>query len=237
VGQKIYLLTRYILYAYTDLNVISFSRQNMQNQKRLFVGILIIAIVGAVAISATIAFFFARRTVTTSRFTTGTLDLDVTANGNKLEPFVIDNIGANGDISGTKTWTVKNTGSLPGRLLVRLQNVVNRENGCNDQEKLAEPNCEADNEGEMGAVINPYVALDGVDKVNSTLATADQPKIGLDWNALTPIILAAGEERTITIHWATTENDYGNEIQSDSVEFDVDFRLIQLISGPTPTNI
>jgi len=209
----------------------------MPKQKRVFWGILILAVVSTAAIAGTIAFFVARRTVTSSRFATGTLDMDVSANGNRLEPFVIDNIGATGDISGTKTWTVKNTGTLPGRLLVRLQNVINRENGCNDQEKLAEPNCNADDEGEMGGVIVAKVALDGVDKVNSTLATADQPKIGLDWNALSPIILAAGEERTITIHWATGENEYGNEIQSDSVEFDVDFRLIQLISGPTPTNI
>jgi hypothetical protein len=209
----------------------------MEKNKKLLVGVLLISVISAIAISATIAFFVARRTVSTSRFTTGTLDLDVAANGNKLEPFVIDNIGANGDISGTKTWVVKNTGSLPGRLLIRLQNVANKENGCNDQEKLTEPNCEADNEGEMGAVIRPKVALDGVDQVESTLATSDQATIGQAWNALAPIILDAGEERSVTIHWTTGENEYSNEIQSDSVEFDVDFRLIQLISGPTVTNI
>ncbi len=209
----------------------------MQKQKRFFLGVLILAVVSTAAIAGTIAFFVARRTVTTSRFTTGTLDMDVSANGNALEPFVIDNIGANGDINGTKTWTVRNTGTLPGRLLVRLQNVVNQDNGCNDQEKLTEPNCEADNDGEMGGVITAKVALDGVDQVESTLATADQPTIGLAWSALTPVILGAGEEKTITIHWATGEDEYGNEIQSDSIEFDVDFRLIQLISGPSPTNI
>ncbi len=165
------------------------------------------------------------------------MDLDVASNGQKLEPFIIDNIGENGDISGTKTWTVRNTGSLPGRLLIRLQNVINRENGCNDQEKLAEPNCENDNEGELGAVIRPRILLDGEEKVSSTLATADQSTIGLAWNALTPIILNAGEQKTVTITWSTTEDEYSNEVQSDSVEFDVDFRLIQLISGPTPTNI
>lgn len=208
----------------------------MKNNKKLLFGILIISVVSAIAISATVAFFTARRTVTQSRFTMGTLDLDVASNGQKLEPFVIDNIGENGNISGSKTWTVKNTGTLPGRLLIRLQNVVNKENGCNDQEKLAEPNCEADNEGEMGAVIRPKILLDGVEKVSSTLATADQGKIGQDWNALPPVILDPGQEKTITISWNTTENEYGNEIQSDSVEFDVDFRLIQLIAGPTVTN-
>jgi len=208
----------------------------MKNNKKLLIGVLLIAVISVVAVSATVAFFTARRTVSSSKFTMGTLDLDVASNGQKLEPFVIDNIGQNGNISGTKTWTVKNTGSLPGRLLIRLQNVVNKENGCNDQEKLAEPNCEADNEGEMGAVIPVKVALDGVEKVQSTLATADQAKIGNDWNALPPVILDPGQEKTITISWDVNEGQYGNEIQSDSVEFDVDFRLIQLINGPTVTN-
>lgn len=208
----------------------------MQKQKRMFLSVVIIAVVATAAISGTLAYFFARRTVSTSKFTAGTLDLDVASNGNKLEPFVIENMGDNANISGTKTWTVKNTGTLPGRLLLRLQNVVNRENGCNDQEKNAESACEANTEGELGGVVDLKIALDGSDKVSSTLATANQSKVGTDWNALTPIVLGAGESKTITAHWAADEATYGNEVQSDSVEFDVDFRLVQLINGPTPTN-
>ena len=152
------------------------------------------------------------------------------------EPFVVENIGENGNISGSKTWTIKNTGTLPGRLLVKLANVVNDENGCNDQEKTTEPSCDQDTLGELGGVITANVALDGEDKVSSTLATAQQNKIGDDWNALEPIIIPAGGEKTVNIHWATPESAYGNEIQSDSVKFDTTFRLIQVISGPTPTN-
>lgn len=199
--------------------------------------LLILLVVGGVA-AGTFAFFTAQRTTSVNKFTAGTLDLDVTANGNKLEPFVIENMGQNANISGSKTWTVKNTGTLPGRLLVRLQNVVNKENGCNDQEKAVDVNCESPGkEGDLGAVITLKLDLDSVEKVLSTLATAQMTKIGLDWNALTPIIvLQPNEERTITAHWATDETQYGNEIQSDSVEFDVNFRLIQLINGPTPSN-
>jgi hypothetical protein len=145
-------------------------------------------------------------------------------------------MGDNANISGSKTWTIKNTGTLPGRLLLRLQNVSNQENSCNDQEKAAEAGCEANNEGELGAVIDLKVDLDGQEKVSSTLATANQSKIGLDWNALTPIIVAPGQEKTVTAHWAADENAYGNEVQSDSVQFDMNFRLIQQISGPTPAN-
>lgn len=208
----------------------------MDKQKKMFIGVLVIVAVLAAGIGGTLAFFFATRTVTTSKFTTGTLDLDVASNGTKLEPFVIENMGDNANISGTKTWTVKNTGTLPGRLLVRLQNVSNTENGCNDQEKTAESNCEADNEGELGGVVDLKVDLDGQEKVSSTLATANQLKIGNDWNGLTPVIVGAGETKTITAHWAADENAYGNEIQSDGTQFDMNFRLIQLINGPTPTN-
>ena len=228
-------LTLYIFYTYTEF-IISYPKSSMDKQKKLLISVLIIATVLAAGVGATLAYFFATRTVSTSKFATGTLDLDVSSNGTKLEPFVVENMGDNANISGTKTWTVKNTGTLPGRLLVRLQNVSNQENGCNDQEKTAEPSCEADNEGELGAVIDLKVDLDSVEKVNSTLATANQSKIGQDWNALSPVIVGAGETKTITAHWAADENAYGNEVQSDNVQFDMNFRLIQLINGPTPAN-
>ena len=204
--------------------------------KKVFYSLAMILIVAAVAGAGTYAYFTATRTTSANKFTAGTLDLDVSANGNKLEPFVIENMGENANISGTKTWTIRNTGSLPGRLLVRLQNVVNTDNGCNDQEKAIEPACEADNLGEMGNVVVLNVALDGNDVASSTLATDQMATLGTKWSALTPIILAAGEERTITAHWAADENAYGNEIQSDAVQFDMNFRLIQNINGQQPAN-
>ncbi len=207
------------------------------NNKKIWISIGLVILVAGGAMMATNAYFTAQRTASTNKFTTGTLDMNVQSNGNVNEPFVIENMGANANIDGTKTWTVKNTGTLPGRLLVRLQNVVNKENGGNDQEKSAEPNCDADTEGELGGVVTLNVALDGVDKVSSTLATANQSKIGNDWSSIDPIIvIPAGESKTVTAHWATPETAYGNEIQSDSTEFDLNFRLIQLINGPTPAN-
>ena len=208
----------------------------MDKRKKILLSLMLIAAVGGAAIAGTYAYFTARRTVSTNRFASGTLDLNVSSNGQVNEPFVIENLGDNANISGSKTWTVKNTGSLPGRLLVRLNNVVNEENGCNDPEKEIEPNCEADTEGEIGGVITLNVSLDGQNKVSSTLATANQNKVGTDWNALVPIVLQANETRTIGFDWATDEDAYGNEIQSDSVKFDAVFRLIQQINGPTPTN-
>jgi predicted ribosomally synthesized peptide with SipW-like signal peptide len=204
--------------------------------KKVTYSTLLIAVVAVGAIAGTFAYFTATRTTEANRFAAGTLDLDVASNGNVLEPFVIENMGENANISGTKTWTVENTGSLPGRFFLRLQNVVNEENGCNDQEKAIEPACDADNEGELGDVITLNVALDGVDQVASTLATADQASIGSAWALLPEIILAPGEVREVTAYWSADEDSYGNEIQGDSTQFDMNFRLIQQIDGEFPAN-
>lgn len=207
-------------------------------KKKMWLSIALIGVVAGGALVATYAYFTAQRTTSANKFTTGTLDLDVSANGNKVEPFVIENLGSpDGDISGTKTWTVKNTGTLPGRFLLRLQNVQNQENGCNDQEKLVDPTCEDPGKvGDLGAAINLKVALDGVDKAQSTLTEANQGVIGAAWATLPAIILQPNETHTVTAYWSTGADEYGNEVQSDSVQFDMNFRLIQKINGPAPEN-
>ena len=112
----------------------------MKNKKRVFLSLLIIAGISVLAIAATRAFFTARRTQSGNKFTMGTLDLTV-GSSPKTDSFVVNNIGEDGRITGQKVWAVKNTGTLPGRMFVRLRNLVNKENGCNDQEKVAEPDC------------------------------------------------------------------------------------------------
>lgn len=206
-------------------------------KKKVWLSFALILVVGGGALVATYAYFTAQRTTSANKFTTGTLDLDVESNGTKVEPFVIENLGAEGDISGSKTWNVKNTGTLPGRFLLRLQNVNNEENGCNDQEKAVEPNCDQPGDlGDLGGVINLKVALDGVDQVQSTLTDANASAIGAAWANLPTLIIQPNETHTITAYWAAGENDYGNEVQSDSVQFDMNFRLIQKINGPPPAN-
>lgn len=206
--------------------------------KKIWYSIALIAVIIGLASAGTYAYLTANRTTSANRFAAGTLDLDVRANGNKLEPFVIENIGGDGNIGDTKTWTIKNTGSLPGRLLIDLQNVVNEENGCNDHEKAVDPTCEEEGkEGNLGAAVLLKVALDGEDKVESTLATDQMTKIGEDWDKLPAIVLQPDQETTVTAYWSADPASYGNEIQSDSVQFDVNFRLIQLINDQAPSTI
>ncbi len=207
----------------------------LKTKKSLIITILVALV--AAGIAGTGAYFLALRTVQQSQFQVGTLDLSVDSNGNVLEPFVLTNLGEQGNISGSKTWTVRNTGTLPGVLRVSLQNLQNLENGCNDQEKAVEPNCENDNIGELGAKINLKVSVDGQEKFTTTLGPGDEDNLGNLWDQINPaIVMQPGDSHDITFSWNLPEDQYGNEIQSDSVKFDVNFRLVQQISGPTPTN-
>jgi len=205
--------------------------------KRLLSSFLLIGVTAAIAIAGTAAYFTATRTASTNRFETGTIDLSAESGGVANEPFVLENLGEDGNLSGSKTWTIENTGSLPGRLLFRIQNVNNEENGCNDPEVAAEATCNDNAVGELGGLVELIVKRDGTQVATSTLANADANEIGTLWNGLTPIVLQPGETTDIELSWALGRDEYGNEIQSDSVEFDANFRLIQLLStGPTPTN-
>jgi predicted ribosomally synthesized peptide with SipW-like signal peptide len=212
----------------------------MNNKKKLWLSITVVAAVIALGVAGTYAYFTAIRTASTNRFTMGTLDLSVTDAADKVnEPFVIDNMGTDGRISGSKTWTIRNTGSLPGRLLVNLRNLKNFEGDCNDQEKAMEPACDPNTEtGELGEKITLLMSLDGADRVSGLLTTVNQSKFGTDWNALENalITIPAGGTKTVTFHWDTPETGYGNEIQGDSLSFDTNFRLIQQLEGATPTN-
>lgn len=196
-------------------------------KKSWLLSFLLITATAILAISATTAYFTAQKTGTANKFTIGTLDLDISSESGKLEPINIAALGSQANIQGEKTWTVKNTGTLPGRLLVKLANVKNLENGCNSPEKEAEENCETDNLGELGKIINVKVLLDDSQKAQSTLAQDQIKEIESQWNNLAPVILNPGESKTLSLSWSANETDYGNEVQSDSAEFDLDFRLIQ----------
>ncbi|MBU1200828.1 M73 family metallopeptidase [Patescibacteria group bacterium] len=202
------------------------------NEKRIALGVLVlIAVIGG-TFAVTRAFFTDTETSTGSTFTVGTLDLDVGgANGSNVEPFVIENIGDTGDIDGSKVWTVNNTGSLPGRLYFKLDNVLNYENGCNEPEALVDVTCldPGVGEGDLGGVVTIHAYLDGVEKASSTLASANQAVIGNTWTALPAMTIPANSSVQVMLDWSTGENDYGNEIQSDSITFDVGFDLVQII--------
>lgn len=199
--------------------------------KKSWYSIIIIGIVIILSITGSISYFSATRTTSVNRFAVGTLDLSIKDKEGLNEPFILENLGHDPYMKGKKEWKIKNTGSLTGRLIISISNLVNNENGCaNDQERLVDPNCDNPNkEGNLGGVINLILSINDRELVSSNLATKNQDLIGNKWLEIEPIILKPSEEKIIKAHWSADPSMYGNEIQGDDVQFDLNFRLIQNI--------
>lgn len=207
-------------------------------KKRIVLSLFVICVTVSGTFLATRAFFRDTETGTGSKITAGTLDLEVGgANGTNIEPFIVANIGAEGNVSGTKSWTVKNTGTLPGRLYFRLQDLLNDDNGCNEPEALVDTTCAdpGQGEGDLGKVLVLKVYLDNQLVATTNLDTANQDAVKTVWNAFAPVVIPAGQSKIVKLDYSAGENDYGNEVQSDSVSFNTRFDLVQLTNAvPTP---
>jgi len=208
----------------------------MKKTSILFSLMVIVVVIGG-TFFATRAYFRATGTATNSKIEAGTLDMEVDgAQGTAIEPFVVTNIGQEGDVTGSKTWTVNNTGSLPGRLYFRIQDVVNSDNGCTSQpESLVDTTCDdpGAGQGELGGVLTFKVYLDDVLVTTTDLATANQNAVKTAWNALPEVMIPAGASKTVKVEYLAGEDDYGNEVQSDSVSFNSRFDLVQQTKAKT----
>lgn len=199
-------------------------------KKKILISLIIIAGVGTAGFAATRAFFRARVRSTDSSFTVGTLDLSVNDKQEAVDNFIVAGIGASGNIAGSKTWTVKNVGTLPGKLYFSLANLDNQENDCNRAEIADEAACEADTVGELGGVISAKVSVDGTTMVEQDLANSNQVDYATQWNAKPEVIIPAGESVAVIMEWNANQDDYSNSIQSDSLTFDTVFDLVQLVN-------
>jgi hypothetical protein len=197
-------------------------------KKKIIISAIIIAAIAGTGFAATRAFFNARVRSTNSSFTVGTLDLSVDGKQEDVDNIVVAGIGESGNITGGKTWTIKNIGTLPGKLYFKLDQLNNVENGCNRAEKATETTCENDTVGELGNVLSTTILVNDSEIVTSKLGNTNQEDYATAWNTKPAVIIPAGGEATVTMNWNTTANDYGNEIQSDSLTFDTIFDLVQI---------
>lgn len=148
------------------------------------------------------------------------------ADSSDAPAYVLDNLGERGGFKGEASWVIINNSNNQKFLYVGLENIVNWENGCNDQERAVQPDCDQVNkEGDLGKIINLKVALDGLDRVESILDKSQEKKIASDWAALPRVAVDPKGKRTVTIHWEVDENFYDNSVQSDSVQFEISFSL------------
>ena len=210
------------------------------NPRKLLLALVALGLGGVMVYNLTSALFTDVETSTDSTFTAGTLNLDVDNNdGTAFDNIVVSNIGVDGTVSGSKTWTINNTGSVPGNLTMEVFNVVNNDNGCNEPEALVDSTCgnPGPGEGELGGVISTSVDLDtdaagpnpATTVINTDLATANAGQYLTQWNANAgTVTIPAGGSVTVTMNWSNDPASYGNEIQSDDLTFDVKFNIEQV---------
>lgn len=200
--------------------------------KKIFLSFAIIMAVSSFSFLLTKAYFTDRKTSNGNKFTVGTLNLEVGDSQNKqIEPFIISDLGS-GEIKGQKIWKLKNVGSLPGQLIINFDNVVNNENGCNTPEGEADQTCNnpGPNEGELGNIISANFYINNVSKVSTQLNQNGAQNLVNYWNdQLNTIVLEPNQEIELKMEWFESET-YGNEIQSDSLVFDLNFNLQQIIN-------
>jgi len=199
--------------------------------KKIFLSLAIIITVSSFSFLLTKAYFSDKKTSNGNKFTVGTLNLQVGgSDNNKIEPFVISGLGE-GEIKGEKIWKLKNIGSLAGQLSVSMDNLVNSENGCNTPEKEVDTTCDNPGikEGELGDIVNLTFYIDGSPKITIPLNLNGVITLTNYWqNSSNLLVLQPNQEIEIKVNWFTP-NSYGNEIQSDSLNFDLGFNLQQVI--------
>ncbi len=196
--------------------------------KKILISVITILAVTTATIGATQALFTDEEVSTGNTFTAGTLDLTVDGvNGTQVKSFTMNNMKP-GDRFGRKYFILKNNGSVTGIPKICLTNLVNTEsNGTTEYENDGNP-------GELGDNLSLIVDVEG-----SWLMTAGHKLNTFDGRCWTPTdpadnefatkgkeTLEAGETMIFGIRLDLPENT-GNDVQGDSVTFDLEFSLEQ----------
>jgi spore coat-associated protein N len=185
--------------------------------KKIFLSILIVGTIASMAGAGTWAAFTDTGTSTANTFTAGTLDLTLnglnTITGFGIGPVAPKATGTAGSI------VVRNAGTIDGNLVVSATAIQNLENGRNAPELLVD---NSNDLGELGGAvtitIKDHAAASGVPPLYSGLVS------GLSSSSLGS--LPANTEKTLDITYAIS--DVGNEIQTDSLSFNMVFTLTQV---------
>ncbi len=208
--------------------------------------LFLLSLVGVIGFMATQALFIDRETSQDSSFVVGTLDMNVTGPGSQqAESLQVTSLGAQNIVSGGKSWTINNVGTLPGRFYLELTNIKNLDNGCNEPEALEDSSCgtPGEGQGELGAQIATTIKIteDNTERTifTSNLSDAAVSQYQTFWrNNAGEVIIPPGKSLVITLDWSTENSSFTNAIQSDSVTFDVLFNLRQVVpnSANNPQN-
>lgn len=178
-------------------------------------------------VTYTSAIFTDQETSEGNSLSAGTLDLQV---DDKDNPFITTfNFSdmSPGD-NETHSFTLKNTGTLPGVPKICLRNVINTEStGSSEFESDGDA-------GELGANINVIAKINGESLVDTDTSLdsfndhcwASENVLDTEFVNTNADILDPSETAIFEFNFSITES-VGNEIQGDSVTFDVEFNFEQ----------
>lgn len=208
--------------------------------KKILISLSVIGAVAAIAIGGTIAFFSDTETSTGNTFTAGSLDLTIdskcTYNGVVLEDCTWQNFrNLSGELffnfddikpgdSGEDTISLHVTND--SWACMNFNVTENKDNGCNDPEKEAEPSCEIDDIGELLQNLKVKVwrdtNCDNVFDENESLIPAEGSVYPIADSQHGTKLLASAEKTCVGVMW-NVPYETGNEIQTDSVKADITF--------------
>lgn len=201
--------------------------------KKIIISASIILAASAIIAGGTYAYFSDTETSTGNTFTSGTLDLKadgqdgqavvhITRSGLKPYPHWSHSFGGQ--------WVLKNDGSIPGKFSMKIVNIKNYENNCNDPEnKAGDTTCGTEtNAGELGSLMygrwsRNQAPWGGWGPVFDSFNTAEG--IVVQGDTLNP-----GEtvNAYLDLEWDTHSGLTDNLGQGDSLEFDIVFTLEQI---------
>lgn len=207
-------------------------------KKILALTIVILLIVGIVG-GGTWAYFSDTASSTGNTWTAGTLVLSEATSGTNVKTsMVVTPVGGiNGSVqfgltdpvkpgsSGTITWTLNNTGNVPGTLTLVSAATFNENPPENAPEHLADP---TDAIG-LGQKLMVWVTRDGTDILGATGIANYVPMSGLQaaLNLEINRTVTIGTPMVYVLNWAVPTT-VGNEIQGDSANLNITFTLNQI---------
>jgi len=174
---------------------------------KVLASLLMIGVVAAMAGAGTFAYYSDTATSVDNTFTAGTLDLVLYDNGGIPVAMGVGGNVAPGDTNVlVNTMNLTNAGSIGGNLTASVTNVTDAAG--------------IDSSGDLSPVIEVTIS-------NGVVTYTDYLTPGTNLTNMDFGALASGSSQDITVEYSIDGPSVGNEIQGDSVEFDIVFDLNQ----------
>jgi predicted ribosomally synthesized peptide with SipW-like signal peptide len=212
------------------------------SRRKALGGIAALTAAGAAGAGGTYALLSDTEQSTDNTLSAGTLNL--VAGGTNDSPTTTLTVtnGGTGS-SGRGTTTVTNVGSLDGYLNFDVGQVTDAENGSNDPEREAEGGS-VGSEGELSEFLTLRLGYDttGDGTLQDDEVVAEGSIDGMEHVQFNPGVTVSGNggTREFVAEWEI-DDEAGNEVQSDEVEVDFTFELVErqteadvVLTGDTP---